>query len=81
MWAWPCLAMLVLGFLTEVGVVGYYRAVGSGHALRASLFCAFLVALGFAGTYLCVTTTWFLVLPAMAGHSAGTYWSVKRAVH
>lgn len=75
---WPAPAMVGLGFLTEVGYVAYVRAVTSGQALRASLVCAFLVALGFAATFLCIETTWFLALPAMAGHSVGTYWSVKR---
>lgn len=78
---WPLAAIFVAGFFTEVGYVGYVRSVTAGHAGRASLWCSLLVALGLAATYLCVTATWFLVLPAMAGHSLGTYWSVRYAAN
>lgn len=70
-------AVFAAGFLTEVLYVGYLRACAAGAALRAAVLCAMLVAFALGATALFVTTTWFLVLPAIAGHSIGTYVAVR----
>lgn len=73
-----CAGAFLLGLVTEVGYVGFVRASVAGRALPAAVWCSILVALGWAAVYLMVTLTWFMCVPALAGHSLGTYLAVKR---
>lgn len=75
---WALLAF-ALGAATEVGYVGFVRASVAGRPLPAALWCALLVALGWAAIYLMVRLTWFIALPALVGHALGTYFAVRAA--
>lgn len=75
-----CLLAFLVGFITEVGYVGFVRASVAGQPLPAALWCALLVALGWAAIYLFVSMTWFVALPALMGHATGTYLAVRRHV-
>lgn len=77
---WPIPAVFAAGFLTEVVYVSYVRACVAGQSVRASLLCAVLVALGLLATAMFVIMTWFLALPAIAGHSIGTWVAVRYGV-
>lgn len=71
-------AVFVLGFLTEVGYVGFVRACQLLQPARAALWCSLLVALGWAAVYMMVLFTWYLALPALVGHALGTYVAVSK---
>ena len=71
-------ALFAMGLATEWAFVGFVRASTAGRALTAAAWCAALVALGWAALYFMVSLTWFLALPALAGHSLGTYLAVRR---
>jgi hypothetical protein len=73
-----CAGAFGVGFVTEWAYVGFVRASVAGRPLPASLWCSILVALGWAAIFLMVQFTWFMAVPALAGHSLGTYLAVRR---
>ncbi len=70
--------VFAMGFVTEWVYVGFVGATVARRPLAAALWCALLVALGWAALAFMIQLTWFLCLPALAGHSVGTYLAVRR---
>jgi hypothetical protein len=71
-------AVFAMGFVTEMAYVSFVRASVAGRALAAALWCGVLVALGWVALAVMIQFTWFLALPGLAGHSLGTYMTVRR---